>query len=678
MVTTKAMAKVAAVATGLAMATSVLSLAPMAHAATLTNAQVQSILSLLTSFGADASTIANVQASLTGGTPTVTTGGSCNVGSNDLTTGSTGSAVMALQAALIANGYSIPAGATGYFGAQTQAAVMAWQKAAGISPAAGYFGPISRAAFNLCTGGSTGTPGTGAPPTTTPSSPLEGENGSISDVTELGQYSNEEVAEGNSGVKILGAEVEASNDGDIELRSVKVSFDPSGNTGSDNLDNYLDTVTIMLDDEEVGSADVDDFTQDSSDIWTRTISLDGAIIRADDTAKLYISVDAVSNIDTGDIAADSWEVDIENIRFMDGGGVTTTETGFDIDGMNVPIAFVSFSTSADTELKISLASGSPDSGLVEVDSSSNTDNVLLLKGTLRLDGDSDVVLDEFPVTFTSGSETGTSDGVDDVTGSVTLKVGSEEFTETVTLTSALTGTVTFDNLDFNIDAGDTVNFEVLADINDLDGTIFAEGDTLTASVTASNRNSMDVENTEGDQLADATEKSGTATGEAQEFRTSGAKLIFVSATTDVTSNSSANDDLGTFVIKFKVRAIGDTVYVSSLADATLTGVTAGKTSVHPNRAGTATVGGTSVRIENKGTGPDTATLNGTGLWIISDGNEQTFEVTTTMQLPSAGTAGLYQVELGGVSWDTDVADATPDNAYTLNLDAFETSSIGLN
>lgn len=161
-VTTKAMAKVAAVATGLAMATSMLSLAPMAHAAALTDAQVSSILSLLTSFGADASTIANVQASLTGGTPTSTGSGSTSSSytfTRDLTVGSTGADVTALQNALKAGGY-MTANATGYFGALTKAGVAAWQTAKGVTPAAGYFGAKSRAAFGSVSTGGTTTGGT--------------------------------------------------------------------------------------------------------------------------------------------------------------------------------------------------------------------------------------------------------------------------------------------------------------------------------------------------------------------------------------------------------------------------------------------------------------------------------------------------------------------------------------
>lgn len=94
-------------------------LATPARAATLTSAQTQAILSLLSSFGADSATIANVQAALTGeGTAVPST----------LKIGSTGSAVTALQKELIAQGYDIPAitksgVAYGYYGNQTAAAV---------------------------------------------------------------------------------------------------------------------------------------------------------------------------------------------------------------------------------------------------------------------------------------------------------------------------------------------------------------------------------------------------------------------------------------------------------------------------------------------------------------------------------------------------------------------------
>lgn len=65
----------------------------------------------------------------------------------NLTVGSTGADVSALQTWLMANGYSIPAisagTAKGYFGSQTKAAVVAFQAANGI-PNTGFVGPLTR------------------------------------------------------------------------------------------------------------------------------------------------------------------------------------------------------------------------------------------------------------------------------------------------------------------------------------------------------------------------------------------------------------------------------------------------------------------------------------------------------------------------------------------------------
>ncbi len=67
----------------------------------------------------------------------------------DLTMGSQGEDVIALQDFLISTGYLIiPAGVNkGYFGELTKTALGNWQKARGITPDTGYFGPKTRAAI---------------------------------------------------------------------------------------------------------------------------------------------------------------------------------------------------------------------------------------------------------------------------------------------------------------------------------------------------------------------------------------------------------------------------------------------------------------------------------------------------------------------------------------------------
>ncbi len=82
--------------------------------------------------------------------------------SRDLTVGSKGDDVTALQQFLIDGGYLKIAQPTGYFGRLTKAAVAAWQKASGVSPAAGYFGPRSRAAYVAMAGGSGSGPTSGS------------------------------------------------------------------------------------------------------------------------------------------------------------------------------------------------------------------------------------------------------------------------------------------------------------------------------------------------------------------------------------------------------------------------------------------------------------------------------------------------------------------------------------
>lgn len=589
---------------------------------------------------------------------------SCYNYAADLTLGSTGPDVTALQTMLVDGGFlTIPAGVSkGYFGALTQSALASYQAAKGISPAAGYFGPKTRAyvSANCSSTGSTGSTGS------TSSSDLDGNFGEIDTITNLSQYSNEEVGDGEDDVTVLGFELEAANDGDIELLSMKLQFDSTGNTGSTNLDDYVDSVDIYVDGDLVGSADVDDFSE-SSDIFTKSVSLDGAIVRADDKVEVLVKVNAINNFDSGDISGDSWTVDVESIRVKDGGGAIVTDTTS--NGQDVAINFVSFSTAADTELKFKTTSDSPEAGIVIIDETSQTDDVLLLAGSIEVEGTSDVVLDELPVTLTTvgGSK------VSSVTGSITLKIDGKEFSESVFTTAVLTGTETFDNLDLTLDAGETYEFEILAEINDIDAGTLDEGDTLTASITSTNRDYVDAENEEGDQLDDSSEKSGTVTGEAQEFRTNGIMLELVSTSKSVADGGSSNDDLGTVKLTFKVTANGDTVYVSSLASATLTGVTTGKTSVNVDRAGTATVGGVSVSIKNL-TDND---LNSAGLFEIEDGESETFELTTTIALPTAGAAGLFNVDLAGVSWSTSSTDETPNNAYTSNLDEF-TEDVTLN
>jgi hypothetical protein len=100
--------------------------------------------------------------------------------SRNLTVGSQGSDVTALQTMLQAGGF-FTATPTGYFGSITKRALAAWQASVGIVPAAGYFGMITRNYIATSGGGVSTVPGcsagsmysstSGAPCTTTTTIP---------------------------------------------------------------------------------------------------------------------------------------------------------------------------------------------------------------------------------------------------------------------------------------------------------------------------------------------------------------------------------------------------------------------------------------------------------------------------------------------------------------------------
>ena len=111
---------------------------------TSSTSRALAVAAVVAGLGLVAASFAPIASAQTSTTTTTTTTTSATF-SRDLTLGSTGADVTALQNWLISKGHTIAAGATGYFGAQTRAALAAYQAANGITPAAGYFGPITRA-----------------------------------------------------------------------------------------------------------------------------------------------------------------------------------------------------------------------------------------------------------------------------------------------------------------------------------------------------------------------------------------------------------------------------------------------------------------------------------------------------------------------------------------------------
>jgi peptidoglycan hydrolase-like protein with peptidoglycan-binding domain len=486
----------------------------------------------------------------------------------DLTLGSTGADVQALQRWLNANGYlvaSVGPGAPGqetmYFGGLTKAAVARFQAANNISPAVGYFGPITRSAVNAMiqanvgTGSGTGT-GTTTPPPADDDDELEGGAGSISDADFVSNLNNEEVGEGEEDAEVAGLEIEADDGSDIMITAVRLVFvkTSAGAGSSDDFEDYADEVSLWFNGEEVARVDGDEFDDDND--FSRTISLDeNAIIRMSDMGDLVVAVSGIGNLDSDD-EDETWTVEFDTIRFRDAQGAIISDTATGDIGATREFSFESFASASGSELQITSGDDAiNDARMINVHATDDTDDVEIMSFGAEVEGDSDLNVDEIVVEFTV-----TGAGfLDEMLSSVYLLMDGEEVGNENVPTDE--NTVTFDDLDLDLDAGGDYEFTVVGDFLSIAGAL-DEGDTILAVVTDTETDLWDVEDESGEDLADA-DKTGAESGEAHVVFdvTFDVSSIDWETTNVAQSDTSGIDESVTYELAFDVTAVDGDVYI---------------------------------------------------------------------------------------------------------------------
>ena len=654
-------------------------------------AQAQTVSELQSQINTLLAQIASLQAQLGGGGSTSTSGVCPYTWTRSLSQGASGADVMKLQQFLnsdadtrvAATGIGSAGQETQYYGALTAAAVSKFQSKyftdvlapLGLVNPTGYFGQSSITKANmLCsTASSGGDSGSGSG--STGSGALEGGAGSIADADFMSKLTNEEVGEDEKDVEVAGLELEADDGSDIELTAVNLNFDQVS-AGSD-FDKYAEDVSVWLDGEELARVDADEFKDD--DNFNKTISLGtGGIIRAGDTGELVVAVSGISNLDSSD-ATDTWNVSFPNVRFRDAQGATVTdnstgdigETDDDTttESDEVEFSFESFAAASDTELKVSEADDDINDGrTIEVDDTNDTDNVAILSFYVEVEGTSDLFIDDLSVDFTSGTA-----GVGEIINATELVVDGEVIgSESVSSTTSTTRTITYDNLDWTVDAGDKVEVIVYVDVNDIDGG-FAAGDTLIADVNPDDA-AWDVEDENGDDVA-ATDKSGTAANDAHTFYAEGIGVTFVSksATKTFVADETGENDQVTFEFVFDVTAFGADMFIDKDTIATSAPVT----STDGNSFSTTSLSTTgTTTISSVTTADDTDSNDTSTQYIVDEGTTRRFTITIVSE---AGIDGIIQQEITGIKWgDTGAGDSDADQVYTSNLTKFLSAAVSVN
>ncbi|MFH1473064.1 MAG: hypothetical protein ABIF06_01460, partial [bacterium] len=247
-------ARLAAVSVGLAMVFAV-----AAPAGAVTIAELQASIAAL-----------NAQlAALQGGSASTATF------TQNLTVGSTGSEVTALQQVLVAQGrLTMPAGvAYGYFGPLTRAATASWQAANNVAPAVGYWGPISRAAYSATAGTTTTTTSTTG---STAGITTPGVEGTITVSLNPSPASGVKLYEGESKKQVLGIKLVAKTS-DIKIERVKLRLDSITNTGDQLVYTKIaDKIYVMDGSTVLGSVDLnsDTVVKESSNYYITLSGLD--------------------------------------------------------------------------------------------------------------------------------------------------------------------------------------------------------------------------------------------------------------------------------------------------------------------------------------------------------------------------------------------------------------------
>ncbi len=600
--------------------------------------------------------------------------------------GMTSSQVMSLQQTLNGSGFLVSttgAGSPGmesmYFGAKTKAAVMSFQMAKGLK-ADGVVGMQTGTALAAMTGGSTGgsnlpagcTSTSGYSPVTgqmcsggstggntggSTGGALTGGAGSVDEYKLLASPSNnQDVGEDQDNVKVLGFSVEADDSSDLNIKSVRLVLGsvPSS-PASDNFEDYADSVSVWYGSTKVAEVDADEFNDDND--YTKTISFSSdAIVRKGAVGNFYVAVSGASNLDSDDIGED-WTVDVTNVRWVDAQGATISE---DPTLTVRTFSFESFASANDVELRLTEATDNPDAQVVMADDNGSTDGVTLLKGKLKAVG-SDINIKGMIVTVAA---TGTGD-IEEIASQFIVKIDGDEVdsvdaADCVTTACTASETYDFDDIDVTINEGDTVDFEVLADINEIDGTTVAEGDALTASITM-NATNVDAEDQSGEDLTNS-ELTGAISGDPQSFITQGISVTAGSMTAAAETVDGAAD-YSVYNMKISVTAIDGDVYLDK---SFINSSSSSTTAVGNNRvavfssAGTQLTTGFAASISS--TDNDAQELTNT--YKITDGATADFTITVN----ATGVTGSNQQRavLYALEWGTSDA-ATLANVYTSNM-----------
>jgi peptidoglycan hydrolase-like protein with peptidoglycan-binding domain len=585
-------------------------------------------------------------------TPAAPATGSAYTFTRPLTLGSTGADVTALQTYLIGAGFAIPAGATGYFGAQTQSAVAAWQTANGVMPAAGYFGPVSQAKYMALMAAVTPvTPGDEDEDEAEDEDAADLQGEGTLDVFEMDDANDTDIQEGAEDEVIAEITMEAT-DGDIEVD--RMTFVLEGDDSTTNTENdpwdVFETITLWVDGDMIAEFDASDedayLDEDNGEFRFSGL---GLVLAEDEEVEVQVGATVVGSVDDAGVATKAdWELTATDVRYFDADGVAEDDATTD----ELPTANATFEIVVEgdgEELKFAVSSANPKESDIIVDTDDITTGVTILEYTIEAE-EGDIELNTLFVKLTTST---TSDKMLD---EVTLDIDGEKFdTETTATTTGLVQTHEFDiDGDVVVKDGDSVTVKVMIDFRAQEVSAgvnrYSNGDTIMAEVT-----SVEVDATDAEGQTDITDAqlTGTASGETHTVIAAG----LIDESIETSQDGGGTSGLGTFTFEVELKAIEDTAYLATTSAASALNAGPFRLSL------VGTTATTSYLVQSD------ATIEG-GYYRINEGATETFKITVSVD---PVVSGSFYVVLDDVRFKLDTPgaanrtfDFTPQSEFDTN------------
>ncbi len=592
--------------------------------------------------------------------------------STNLTVGSTGADVVALQTWLVANGFNIPAvssgaAAKGYFGSQTQSAVKLYQASKGI-PNTGFVGPLTRAALNA--GGAvavapavgcpvgytcTPTPGTAVTPVN-PGTPLvmDGTDGSLT--VSLSSYASNVTAKKGETKDMVAVKLQAT------AAPVSVTrFDVRFNTRP-----WLYFSTITLKDSNgaviatknlVGPADATEITV-GTDYLVRFEGINAIVTPGTDRI-LVVSGSVLSTTDklSSDVSV-IVSVPTGSIRTINGKGYT--------DSLGLGTVAVSGTTGRTVTLSSSGSTGNilarispntPATRIVTTSTNGETTGVILGKFDLKSENRSSTIN---TLKFSLKDNGGNKDWA-----TIIKRLYVSDGTQTVQVDAVATSSV-FSNLTFELPQDQWKTITLTADIADQDD--FANGAMASTTLTVNTTNIVGIDS--NFTTVTASGANVVATNEST-FLQSGASVSNLVATAVLNDNGTSKSRAATIAFGFVFNNTGTSdLYISANPSVALA------TSSTISRA-TSTVFTAALVTTDPGTrAGDSGALTNSGYYVIPSGTSRGFLFSgTSNNADTDQTAGLNSTSVTRIYFDD---DTTGLQEFSINFGLEKLQTPGLN